>query len=162
MWAFQDALRKRKVVHRVLNYWPQRTLGPLLSALLAVIVSASPTLAAAQTSSQQLNSRIGSPVRARYAAVRDAKDWLNPYLQVCADGVDITVQSLKRNSMVTTRNLRATLVKLPVEDWPYGRIVALQECSIGPPENAETRRQRLTEVEAVLKALGLHVSRWPA
>ena len=131
--------------------------------LLALILATLPTLAAAQSSSQNLNPRIESAVRARYDAVRDAKDWLNPFLQVCADGVDLTVHSIKRKSLVAIRDLRGTLVKLPVEAWPYGRVVALQECSIRvPEEDAEARRQRLTEVEAVLKALGLHVTRWPA
>jgi hypothetical protein len=147
---------------QVPNQRAQRTLESLLSALLAVIVSALPTLGAAQTSNQQLDSRIQSPVRARYEGVRDAKDWLNPYLVVCAGGVEMTVHSLERKSLVTIGDLRETLVKLPVEGWPYGRIVALQECSIVVPENAETDRRRLTEVEAVLKALGVHVSHWPA
>ena len=32
---------------------------------------------------------------ARYETVRDAKDWLNPYLQVCAGAVDVTVHAIK-------------------------------------------------------------------
>jgi hypothetical protein len=41
--------------------------------------------------------------------------------------------------------------------------VALQECSIvDVPEDPEARRQRLAEVEAVLKTLRLLVTRWPA
>ena len=100
---------------------------------------------------------------ARYDAVRDAKDWLNPFLQMCADGVDVTVRSIKHRSLVAIRELRDTMVKLPVDDWPYGRVVALQECSIvDVPEDTEARRQRLAQVEAVLKALGLQVTRWPA
>jgi hypothetical protein len=135
---------------------------PLLSALVAVVVATLPTAGSAQSSNQQLNPRIESPVPARYDVVRDANDWLNPYLQVCASGVDVTVRSIKRKSSVAIRDLRDTLVKLPLKAWSYGRIVALQECSIGVPGDAEARRQRLSEVEAVLKALGLQVSRWPA
>ena len=131
--------------------------------VLALVVAALPTLAAAQSPSGRLNPRIGSPVPARYDAVRDAKDWLNPFLQVCADGVDVTVRSIKHRSLVAIRELRETMVKLPVDDWPYGRVVALQECSIvDVPEDTEARRQRLAQVEAVLKALGLQVTRWPA
>ena len=135
---------------------------PFLNAVLAVVMAALSTFGAGQSSNQQLNPRIGSPVPARYAAVRDAKDWLNPYLQVCAGGVDLTVHPIKRKSSVAIRDVRDALVKLPVEAWPYGRIVALQECSIGLPGDAEASRQRLAEVEAVLKALGLQVSLWPA
>ena len=128
---------------------------PLLSLLVAVVMATLPTAGLAQSSNQQLNPRLGSPVPARYDAVRDAKDWLNPYLQVCASGVDVTVHSIKRQFSVAIRDLRVTLVRLPLEAWSYGRIVALQECSIGVPGDAEARWQRLTEVEAVLKVLGL-------
>jgi hypothetical protein len=135
---------------------------PLLSALVIVVVATLPAPCSAQSSNQQLNPRIGSPVPAKYDAVRDPKDWLNPYLQVCAGAIDLTVHSVKRKSSVTIRDLRDTLVKLPVEAWPYGRIVALQECSTGIPGDADARRQRLAEVNAVLKALGLQASLWPA
>ena len=133
-----------------------------LNALLAVVMATLPTFGAGQSSNQQLNPRIGSPVPARYDAVRDAKDWFNPYLQVCAAGVDLTVHSIKRKSSVAIRDVRDALLKLPVEAWPYGRIVALQECSIGVRGDGEASLQRLAEVEAVLKALGLQVSLWPA
>ena len=130
----------------------------LLVAALAIFVENG----AAQSSRQQLNPRIGAPVPARYEAVRDAKDWLNPYLQVCEGGVDVTVHSIKRKSLVAVRDLSGTLVTLPVEAWPYGRVVGLQECSLDVPGAEGARRQRLAEVEAVLKPLGLHISRWPA
>jgi hypothetical protein len=133
-----------------------------LNALLTVVMATLPMFGAGQSSNQQLNPRIGSPVPARYAAVRDAKDWLNPYLQICAAGADLTVHSIKLRSFVAIRDVRDALVKLPVEAWSYGRVVALQECSIGVPGDAQASRQRLAEVEAVLKALGLQISHWPA
>jgi hypothetical protein len=105
-----------------------------------------------------LNPRIGSPISAKYGPIRDAKDWLNPYLQVCAGGVDVT----KRKSLVAIRELSGTLIKLPVEAWPYGRVVALQECSIDVAGGGVARWQRLADVEQVLKTLGLFVTRWPA
>jgi hypothetical protein len=98
--------------------------------------------------SSQLSPRIRSPVPAKYEAVRDAKDWLNPYLQVCAGDVDITVRSIKRKSAVALRDSCDTLVKLPAEGWPYGRVVALQECPLGVPGDTDARRQRLADVEA--------------
>jgi hypothetical protein len=116
----------------------------------------------AQSSRRQLDPRIGPPVPSKYDAVRDAKDWLNPYLQVCADGVELTAHSVKHKSTVAVRDLSDALVRLRAEAWPYGRIVALQECSIGIPEDAVVRQQRLVEVRNVLEALELQVSLWPA
>ena len=48
----------------------------------SVAVPLSPTVAA-QSSTQQLNARIGSPVPAKYLGIRDSKGWLNPYIVVC-------------------------------------------------------------------------------
>ena len=146
-------LRRQEPPFRLRSTWP---VGPALAAPAAA------TLDTAQSSRQQLSPRIRSPVPAKYEAVRDAKDWLNPYLQVCAGDVDITVRSIKRKSAVALRDLADTLVKLPAEGWPYGRVVALQECSLGVPGDTDARRQRLADVEGMLKALGLHVTRWPA
>ena len=133
----------------------------LLAALVAIATGVAAALQLAPPG-QQLNPRIGPPAPARYEAVREAQDWLNPYLQVCADGVHLTVHSIKRKSLVAIRDLGGTLVKLPVEAWPYGRVAALQECSVGVPGDTEVRRRRLVEVEAVLKALRLEVTRWPS
>jgi hypothetical protein len=114
-----------------------------------------------QSRTETLDSRIGPAVASKYRGIRDAKDWLNPYLAVCPRGVDLTVASVKHKSLVSIPDLRAALIKLPMDAWPYGRIVGLQECSIGTPGDEQARRQRLGAVEDVLKALGLQVSRWP-
>lgn len=110
----------------------------------------------------QLDLRIGRAVLTKYEGIREAKDWLNPFLAVCPQGVDVTVASVKYKSLISVPDLRAALIKLPLEAWPYGRIVGLQECSIGIAGDEEAHLQRLSAVEAVLKALGLQVSRWPA
>lgn len=110
----------------------------------------------------QLDSRIGRADPEKHQIIRDAKDWLNPYLSVCAQGVDLTVASVKTKSLVSIAGLRAALIKLPPEAWPYGRIVGLQECSLGIPGDEQVSRQRVAAVEAVLKELGVQVSHWPA
>jgi hypothetical protein len=132
---------------------------PLLTMIRSL--RSSSTLSAPQPATQ-LDSRIGPAVPSRYSAIRDARNWLNPFLAVCAQGVDLTAVSVKHKSLVSISDLRATLIKLPLDAWPYGRIVGLQECSIGTPGDEHASRERSAAVEAVLKALGLQVSRWPA
>ena len=111
---------------------------------------------------EQLDSRIPTATPLKLEGVRDAKDWLNPSLSVCPQGVGLRVASIKSQSLVSIRDLRATLVKLPVNAWPYGRIVGLQDCSIGIPGDEQASRERMAAVEAVLKALGLQTRLWPA
>src|SRR5262249_30700723 len=115
------------------------------SCLFSVAIGASFVTAAQQPTG--LDPRIGPPVRGKYEGVQDAKDWLNPYLSICPQGVDLTVAAVGRKSLVSVPALRAELVKLPLGAWPYGRIVAVQECSIGVPGDEQARRQRLAAVE---------------
>lgn len=115
------------------------------------------------TDDGQLDTRIGPPAVEKYEAIRDAKDWLNPYLSVCPQGVILSVRSVRREAQtVSIEELAQTLRELPTLGWPYGRIVALQDCSIGIPGDEEESRRRMLEVQAVLKTLKLEVSLWPS
>jgi len=109
----------------------------------------------------QLDSRIGPPVRTLYEGIRDGQDWRNPQLSVCADGVHLTARSIKHESLVSIRDLRAALVKLPPESWPYGRVIVISNCSLVDPADQD-RGERRAEVEVVLSSLKLRVERWPA
>jgi len=112
---------------------------------------------------RDLDPRIGPPIQERYKSVRDAREWLNPYLSVCPPGVVLSVRSAGRvHDRVEVEALRIALLDLPATAWPYGRIVALQDCSIGVPGDAEERKTRMQAVESVLNGLGLAISRWPS
>jgi len=132
----------------------------LIAGLLLALGPAS-AFSRAQAPSLQLDSRIGPPVRTLYEGIRDGQDWRNPHLSVCADGAQLTARSIKHDSIVSIRDLRAALVKLPVEAWPYGRVVAIQDCSIVDAADQD-RGERRAEADAVLRALGLRIERWPA
>jgi hypothetical protein len=111
----------------------------------------------------ELDARIGPPIAKRYQGIRDGQDWLNPFLQVCPHGVVLSVRSVKHERQtIRIEDLRQTLRELSAQSWPYGRIVALQDCSIGIPGDEETQRQRMNDVQGVLRALGLQVSLWPS
>jgi len=110
----------------------------------------------------KLDSRIGSAVKDKYATIQNGSDWLNPYLALCPSGaVDLIARSVKHRSEVSFSELRAALVKLPVEAWPYGRVVAVAECSVGSPGDEQVRRERRLAVEAVLKELDVQADFWP-
>jgi hypothetical protein len=111
----------------------------------------------------QLDARLGPPAAERYRAIRYGQDWLNPYLSVCPQGVVLSVRSVGRETQtIKIEELQQTLRELPVQGWPYGRIVALQDCSIGIPGDEEAQQQRMRDVQAVLGNLKLEVSLWPS
>jgi hypothetical protein len=133
-----------------------------LTWLILGVVTAVGIRADQASADRQLDPAIGPPVPKKYASIRAARDWQNPYLSVCRQGVIMNVRSVKRLSdTVPIEMLRTALLNLPVTAWPYGRIVALQDCSIGIAGDTEDSKRRIRDVEAVLKALGLEIDRWP-
>jgi hypothetical protein len=69
--------------------------------------------------------------------------------------------ALQAESLLVPLDVRAALMKLPVEAWPYGRVIAISDCSIVDSADQD-RGERRTAVEAVLKTLGLQIERWPS
>jgi hypothetical protein len=137
----------------------------LVAALLiiGVVVTGSGIHARQIGNERRLDPANGPPTPNRYKSIRYPRDWLNPYLTVCPQGVAINVRSVGRvNDTVSSEKLRNVLLDLPVKAWPYGRIVALQDCSIGIPGDTEDRKTRMLEVEAVVDQLGLDINHWPS
>lgn len=128
--------------------------------LIVGVVLTEPVIHARQIGTERrLDPAIGPPIPERYKPIRDAEDWLNPYLSVCPQGVVLSVRSVGRvNDTVSPETLRKVLLDLPVKAWPYGRIVAVQDCSLGSPGDTADRKR---EVDNVLDTLGLARNHWP-
>jgi hypothetical protein len=134
-----------------------------LAWLILGVVTAVGISADQASADRRLDPAIGPPIPEKYTSIRDARDWQNPYLSVCRQGVIVNVRSVKRLSdTAPIETLRTALLNLPVTAWPYGRIVALSDCSIGEPGDTDDRKRRMRDVEGVLKALGLEIDPWPS
>jgi hypothetical protein len=133
------------------------------AVLIAGVVMTGSGMQSRQTvTERRLDPAIGPPMLDRYKSIRDSQDWRNPYLSVCPRGVLLDVRSISRvNATVPPDTLRQVLLDLPITAWPYGRIVALQDCSVGEPGDAEDRKRRMLEVENVLDELGVDINHWP-
>jgi len=112
-------------------------------------------------SQTQLNASIPAAKPELYKNYNDASEWLNPALQVCSPNeVTLIVLSITKDRRVVAKaDLRRTLVELPVAAWPFGRVIAVQECSISTGEDALI--QNIDDVLAIVKDLGLKIERWP-
>ena len=123
----------------------------------------------------RLDQRIGAAVPQRYKAIRDAKDWENPYLVIRRDGIEVIVRRLPASRQtVAAADLERTLIGLPVTAWPYGRVAAVQEIGIraGDRSGDNLSAVALAEAEAIadnleaaltiLKKLDVTVDRWPS
>lgn len=125
-------------------------------------------------------ARVPLPTKSLYVDVHDPSAWLNPFISVDADTLDLRVimadanpstlgqgtmlrpQSARRQEIVIRPgDLIKALIALPPGAWRYGRVVAVAE---SPQANPKDRPQIRRNVEAVIQQLndlGIVVEEWP-
>ena len=112
--------------------------------------------------SRSLQDRIPKPDVRKYASVRDAKGWRNPYLVVRPEGIEI-IGMTPVGKAISVDSIPGNLEGLPDSAWPYGLVVAVQDTGIlsGKTDaaNIEANRTRLLNL---LDKLGIAVDRWPS
>jgi hypothetical protein len=129
----------------------------------AVICLGTLGLLSAAPAQDQLSSRIPAARHEKFKSILVAKDWSNPYLVVCVDGIEVISTAIPGGrKLVALANLRRALIDLPTSAWPYGRVVAIQENGVGAPGDHARIKESKPAVEAVLKALRLEIDWWPS
>ena len=111
---------------------------------------------------EQLDPRVGPAVTSAFADVRDSRRWMNPFLSVCPQGVHVAVRSVDTDVRIPIADLRRTLLDLPIEAWPYGRVVAFSDCSLRGLDDDRAQAQRMRDASEVLRLLQLRVVPWPS
>ena len=112
---------------------------------------------------RRLDPRIAHADPKHYEAVLDRRDWKNPSLDVTDDGFWLQSRSTDRR-FVSNGDLRQVLTSLPVGDWPYGRVVVIQQPGIGEGDAMWWSAVRANFFAAldVVKALDAEWFGWPA
>lgn len=111
---------------------------------------------------KSLRQRIPAPQPEKYEHVRDANDWRNPYLIVRPDGIEI-VGMTPLGRAIPVESVQDVLEGLPVSEWPYGLIVAVQDIGIQSGKTDGTRIEaNRVKLLHLLKQLGIRVDRWPS
>jgi hypothetical protein len=104
-----------------------------------------------------LTGRIPSADPEKYQAIRDGKDWRNPYLIVRADGIEIA-GTPSGGSPIPVESVWAALEGLPNSAWPYGLVVAVQKNRVGVSEAERSRIEaNQMSLEPLLGELGVVV-----
>ena len=93
----------------------------------------------------------------KVSAVRDMRNWKNPYLIVRVDGVGLLDPANNEQKILTPDQLLAALGELPSSAWPYGRVVAVAENA--PAGSSEADRAQLRRNRALVAGTleNLHV-----
>jgi hypothetical protein len=92
------------------------------------------------------------------SAVRDMKNWKNPYLIVRVDGVGLLDAANNEQKILTPDQLVEALAQLPTSAWPYGRVIAVAESV--PPGSSESEKAQLRRNRALVAGTleSLHVT----
>lgn len=135
-----------------------------------------------QASDRVLLEEIPPPAKARYMAIHTKSSWDNPFLVVAATTVSLRVMnpapprsgiipggdmmqpvSARKNILeLRLSDLPEALASVPGSDWPYGRVIAVEE---DPSEVRANRVQVRRNIEAtmqVLNNLGVVAYEWPS
>lgn len=133
-----------------------------------------------QASDGALLEEIPPPAKSRYMAIRTKSSWNNPFLVVSSKTVSLRVMNPEppasgllpghlmqpvsaRKNLLELRlsDLPEALASIPESDWPYGRVIAVEE---DPSEGRADRVQVRRNVEATMKVLndlGVVAYEWP-
>ena len=124
--------------------------------------------------------QIPPPAKSRYMTIHTKESWNNPFLVVSGTNVTLRVispdqthsaalpsamlkpaKARQQELELRLSDLTDALSALPEEDWPYGRVIAVEE---DPAETRANRRQVRQNVEStmqVLNNLGVVIYEWP-
>lgn len=131
-------------------------------------------------SARQELEEIPPPAKSRYMAIHASENWGNPFLIVGGTNVTLRIiypdqthsaalpsamlkpaKARRQEMEVRLSDLPDALSALPQEEWPYGRVIAVEE---DPSETRANRLQVRRNVEftmQLLNNLGIVIYEWP-
>lgn len=131
------------------------------------------------TARQQLEE-VPPPAKSRYMTIRTPESWNNPFLIVSNTNLTLRIiypdqthspalpsallkpaKARRQELEIRLSDLPDALSALPQEEWPYGRVIAVEE---DPAETRANRLQVRRNVEStmqMLNNLGVVIYEWP-
>jgi hypothetical protein len=124
--------------------------------------------------------QIPPPAKSRYMAIHAKENWNNPFLMVSGTNVTLRVispdqthsaaipsamlkpaKARRQELELRLTDLPDALSALPEEDWPYGRVIAVEEDPAETRANRMQVRQNVESAMQVLNNLGVVIYEWP-
>ena len=94
--------------------------------------------------------------------IRTAEDWHNPYVMVYRDSFELILHDRSRTSeRISLATLEKSLLDLPLERWPLGRVVAVQEIAIRSGDDDEKIAANIEALKRMLQTHKVKVALWP-
>ena len=153
--------KRRKIRVELIPEIEKREGSVALLARRSYIMPQDP--AVSQSAVFALDPRIPAAAQEKISSTRDGQTWVNPYLVIKSDGVAVTLRATSQEyDSVPIEKLASRLSRLPVDAWPYGRIVAVQEIGIRSGNDSALIARNRASVEKILRSLGLTINWWPS
>lgn len=130
---------------------PRTLFALVLAGILAACTkpeAPSPQQTAAEAPSETGLERIPEPDPSKYPKISDLADWKNPQLVVREDGVGFVDAENHEIRILTQEQVPAELVSLPIDAWPYGRVILLTQAT--PKDASPDVKAKLRENRGVL------------
>lgn len=120
------------------------------------------------------------PTKSLYVDIHDPSAWVNPFLTVEADKLDLRIALADANTstigegtmlrpeaarrqelQIHLSDLAEAITDLPSEAWRYGRVVAVAEAPGAPAADRRRIRRNVEAAIQQLNDLGIVVEEWP-
>ena len=141
----------------------------IISSLVLVLGGCSGTTASSnvnQTKSQRDTRVIDSlpvPNDEEIRKIQTADQWHNPYVIVHRDGYELILHDQPRTQeLLNLDEVERTLLKIPHERWPLGKVVAVQENVLRSPGDDTKIASNLKALKRMLESHKVRVDQWPS
>jgi hypothetical protein len=94
--------------------------------------------------------------------ITDFRHWLNPYIAIDLKGYYLILHDQPRTEVLLNLDqLETALLRLPLDHWPLGKVVAASENGTSVSTSDPQMVQNLTALRRMLKSHGVRVDLWP-
>ena len=158
--------------------------APATLARAAASASSAEQRSASQTARvEQQRAALASippPTKSRYIDVHEPGAWLNPFLSVDSNMINLRITlpdanpsslgaggllrpsaARRQELQIRFEDLPTALIDIPANSWPYGRVVALEEYPLADSAARPVIRRKMETVLRQLNDLGIVVDEWP-
>jgi hypothetical protein len=105
---------------------------------------------------------VPEPKDEKIRKIRTAEDWHNPYVMVYRDSFELILHDRPRTpEKLRLAELEKSLLDLPLERWPLGRVVAVQEIAIRSVGDDEKIAKNIEALKRMLQSHKVRVDLWP-
>jgi hypothetical protein len=95
--------------------------------------------------------------------IRTGDEWHNPYVIVHRDGYELILHDQSRQFVhLSLDDLEQTLLKISLQRWPLGKVVAVEESGLQSPGENMKIASNLKALKRMLESHKLRVDLWPS